>query len=124
MRVELGLGSRLTVLYSGNLGLTHDAGILVKAAAQFIDDDNVRFVIVGEGAQHDRLRTDAHARGVEKLFVFLPRQTAERLPLSMGLGDLSCRHSCTGRRTHLHALQDLRLPRRRIGDSRHRSTAE
>jgi len=89
MRVELGLGSRLTVLYSGNLGLTHDAGILVKAATQFIDDDNVRFVIVGEGAQHDRLRTDAHARGVERLFVFLPRQTAERLPLSMGLGDFS-----------------------------------
>jgi glycosyltransferase involved in cell wall biosynthesis len=89
MRAELGLGNRLTVLYSGNIGLTHDLGIIVDAAVQFAGDDSVRFVIIGEGAQHDRLRIEAQIRGVGHLFGFLPRQTAERLPVSMGLGDLS-----------------------------------
>jgi glycosyltransferase involved in cell wall biosynthesis len=89
MHAELALGNRLTVLYSGNIGLTHDLGIIVDAAVRFRGEDGVRFVIIGEGAQHDRLRIDAQARGVGHLFVFLPRQTAERLPLSMGLGDFS-----------------------------------
>jgi glycosyltransferase involved in cell wall biosynthesis len=89
MRAELGLGNRLTILYSGNIGLTHDLSTLVDAATQFGHDDRLRFVIIGEGPQHDRLRLEANRRQTGHLFLFLPRQTPERLPLSMGLGDLS-----------------------------------
>jgi glycosyltransferase involved in cell wall biosynthesis len=89
LRVKLGLGDRLVVLYSGNLGLTHDLSPIIQAATHFKDDDRVRFVVVGEGPQHDRLQRDAQARGIGHLLVFLPYQSNDQLPLSMGLGDLS-----------------------------------
>jgi glycosyltransferase involved in cell wall biosynthesis len=89
MRQELGIGDRLVVLYSGNLGLTHDLSVMVDAAETLRGDDRVRFVIIGDGPQRERLQIRVKEQKLEGMFCFLPFQPTERLPVSIGLGDLS-----------------------------------
>jgi glycosyltransferase involved in cell wall biosynthesis len=89
LRRELGFGDRLVVLYSGNLGLSHDLNILLDAAEQLRGVDRVRFVIIGEGPQRERLQDSARARGLGPMFHFLPYQPLAQLPVSLSLGDLS-----------------------------------
>jgi glycosyltransferase involved in cell wall biosynthesis len=89
LRLELGLGERLVVLYSGNLGLSHDLSVMIEAAERLRGDDRVRFVIIGDGPQRESLQATVQARKLEAMFLFLPFQPVERLPISLGLGDLS-----------------------------------
>lgn len=78
-----------TILYSGNIGDFHDLETLVKAAAEF-DDDNVRFLIIGEGDNKDTivsLAEDLDLRG--DTVRFLPYQPWDDLPYSLTSGDVS-----------------------------------
>ncbi len=88
-RREMEIGERLVVFYAGNLGVSHDLDILVRAAALLKAEDQVRFVVMGEGPKREELREQVRTAGVEKLFHFLPRQTEELLPLALNLGDLA-----------------------------------
>jgi len=87
LRLELGLRDHLVVLYSGSIGATHDLGVLVSAAKHLSPDEPVKFVIIGAGPQHDRLRSAVQTNDVEQFFLFLPPQPFDKLPISMGLGD-------------------------------------
>jgi glycosyltransferase involved in cell wall biosynthesis len=89
LRRELNLGDRLIVLYSGNIGLSHDLSVMVQAAELLKEDDRVRFVIIGDGPQRERLLATVKERKLENIFQFLPFQSATRLPMSLSLGDLS-----------------------------------
>jgi glycosyltransferase involved in cell wall biosynthesis len=89
LRKELGIGDRLVVLYSGNLGLSHDLSVMIEAAELLRGDERVRFVIIGDGPQRERLLATVRERKLEEKFLFLPFQPVERLPVSLGLGDLS-----------------------------------
>jgi glycosyltransferase involved in cell wall biosynthesis len=89
LRRELGIGDRLVVLYSGNLGLSHDLSVMIEAAELLRGDERVRFVIIGDGPQRERLQATVRERKLEGMFLFLPFQPVERLPVSLGLGDLS-----------------------------------
>ena len=65
-RDEFGwLGSRPLVLYAGALGRANGVGYLVRLAteAEKLDGD-VRFVVIGEGAEKDGIRTAARAAGL------------------------------------------------------------
>ncbi|MBW4444595.1 MAG: glycosyltransferase family 4 protein [Plectolyngbya sp. WJT66-NPBG17] len=84
---EHDLVDKFTVLYSGNMGRCHDIETIV-AAAQELRDDPVEFLIIGDGAQRERLiekldRLDLHN------FKFLPYQDKANLPYSLTACDLS-----------------------------------
>ena len=49
LREDWGWGERFVVLYSGNLGLTHDFDTVLAAADQLRDDPRVLFAFVGAG---------------------------------------------------------------------------
>lgn len=86
---EHGLVDPFTVLYSGNIGEFHDLETLVKAAARF-DDENVRFVIIGEGDNRETIVDLAERLGVRgDTVTFLPYQPWEKLPYSLTAGDVS-----------------------------------
>jgi glycosyltransferase involved in cell wall biosynthesis len=78
-----------TVLYSGNIGDFHDLETLVEAAAAF-ENDNVRFLIIGEGDNKDTIVSLAEELGLRGDTVkFLPYQPWDDLPYSLTAGDVS-----------------------------------
>lgn len=88
LSTEYGALDRLTVLYSGNIGMTHGVDRLVAAAAEFAPADDVSFVIVGDGlglAAAEEVARQNGARNVR----FVPRQPWDALPLSLAVGDIA-----------------------------------
>jgi len=65
--VQWGQIGHLTVMYSGNIGYTHDIGMLLDAAAALQHDDSVRFVIVGDGPGKADLLRRAEALGLSNV---------------------------------------------------------
>ena len=45
------------ILYSGNMGYTHDLTPLIKAANRLKDVQRIKFVFIGDGAQKEELMT-------------------------------------------------------------------
>lgn len=79
---------KLTVLYSGNIGLTHDIGLLIDAAACLRDDPRVNFLIIGEGRDKPLLVEKAKRHNLDNV-IFLPLQPEESLPYSLACADVS-----------------------------------
>ena len=52
---EYGLGDKFIVLYSGNIGLSHDLGTLISVAEILSNRDDLRIVVIGEGPNKIRL---------------------------------------------------------------------
>lgn len=78
-----------TVLYSGNIGEFHDLETVVEAAAAFEDED-VRFLIIGEGDNKENIVNLAEDLGIRGDTVqFLPYQPWDDLPYSLTSGDVS-----------------------------------
>ena len=61
-RERLGLGDRFTCTYFGTMGEANDLTQVIEAAA--LMDDDVRFVLHGEGKRKQALKDLARARGV------------------------------------------------------------
>lgn len=85
---EQGLEGKFIVLYSGNMGLSHDLGTLIEAADELRDEKKLSIVLIGEGPSKSKLVTEAKRRSLKNV-VFLPYQPAEILPFSLTSGDLS-----------------------------------
>jgi glycosyltransferase involved in cell wall biosynthesis len=69
------LGSRRLVLYAGALGRANGVGYLVRLATEVAKlDGEVRFVVIGEGAEQDAIRAAARAAGLfdRTFFMFDP----------------------------------------------------
>ncbi len=84
---SLGQEDKLTVLYSGNLGDTHDIRTLVAAAARLRGQNEIGFVIIGEGSQRpgiERIIADEKLDNVE-LLRFQPERN---LPNTLTTGDI------------------------------------
>ncbi len=67
-----------TVLYSGTHGLVHGMEMILDAAELLVDDERIRFVMVGDGVAKDALVADAQRRKLSNV-EFLPSQQPESL---------------------------------------------
>jgi glycosyltransferase involved in cell wall biosynthesis len=86
---EHGLVDQFTILYSGNIGDFHDLETLVEAAAEFEDED-VGFLIIGEGDNKSNIVSLAEELDIKGDTVeFLPYQPWDDLPYSLTSGDVS-----------------------------------
>lgn len=52
---KFGAEGRFVVLYSGTLGISQNLSFLIRLAERFRDDRRVRFLIVGDGAEREKL---------------------------------------------------------------------
>jgi colanic acid biosynthesis glycosyl transferase WcaI len=86
--VEHAQVDRLTVLYSGNIGLTHGVDRLVEAAADLRDLPDLSILIVGDGLGLEPARQAAAKHDLRNV-VFLPRQSWGSLPLLLAAGDIA-----------------------------------
>ncbi|HET9428923.1 MAG TPA: glycosyltransferase family 4 protein [Allosphingosinicella sp.] len=64
LRRELGLEGKFVAAYVGTHGMAHGLDTLLKAAERLIDDERIAFLLVGDGAERDRLERKAKCRGL------------------------------------------------------------
>lgn len=77
-----------TVLYSGNMGISHDIDSILKAAKLLQDKQNIKFLFIGEGEKWQPAYDFVKAEQLNNVQV-LPFQPEEKLPYTMALGDIS-----------------------------------
>ncbi len=85
---EHGTHEKLTVLYSGNMGLAHDLETVIAAAECLRNDPRFLFLFIGDGGKRARLVQMAAEKRLPNV-KFLPYQPLERLPWSLTCGDVS-----------------------------------
>jgi colanic acid biosynthesis glycosyl transferase WcaI len=78
------LGDAFVVGYSGNLGRAHELGTIVEAMRALAGDGRVRFLVIGGGAQLDRVRGET--AGLPHV-QFQPYQPREVLSESLSAAD-------------------------------------
>lgn len=79
---------KVTVLYSGNMGNTHNVNVIVEAARRVEHNSQVSFLLIGDGAGRQEIekQTERYALGNLRL---LPYQPWEILPYSLATGDIA-----------------------------------
>lgn len=67
------------VIFTGNVGTAQGLQILPKTA-KLLMDENIKFIIVGDGRYLDEFNSGIKQNGVQDKFVIISRQPAERIP--------------------------------------------
>lgn len=86
-RAELGWDDRFTILYVGTHGLTHGLITVLDAAEQIRDSDDIRFVLVGDGAEKADLVAEAQKRCLQNV-TFLDPLPYDQVPQLLAAADV------------------------------------
>jgi colanic acid biosynthesis glycosyl transferase WcaI len=84
-RRQFGLEHKTVVMYAGNIGLSQSVDLLIDAAAALAHDDQIVFVINGDGAARPQI--ERRARGLKNV-VFVDLQPVDRLPEVLAAADV------------------------------------
>ena len=85
---EHGLTNWFVIMYSGNMGATHDLESVVMAAKRLNDVPDVKCVMIGDGAKREKIARMADEMQLRN-FLLLPYQPRDVLPFSLTCGDAS-----------------------------------
>lgn len=78
----------ITIQYSGNIGLTHDISLMIKAAEALQYDHRFYFMIIGEGPAKYNLEKYCKQKKLKNI-IFLPFQDDEDFKYSLAAADIS-----------------------------------
>lgn len=78
----------LKVVFTGNIGFAQGLDILPKVAEKLKDND-VQFVMVGDGRYKQNLINEIKEKNVEDMFVFIPTQPPEKIPEILAMCDVA-----------------------------------
>ena len=76
------------VVYAGNIGVMQNVEIMVETARLMMDNQNIRFYIIGDGVRKRQLEAKAEDYGLTNLF-FYPMQPPELAPLIYSAADVN-----------------------------------
>jgi len=79
---------KLTVMYSGNIGFSHDIRILIDVAKRLRSQSTFHFLIIGDGFHKSMLIEKALALKLDNV-TFLSFQDEEMFPLSLATADVA-----------------------------------
>lgn len=82
-----GQADKLTILYSGNIGVVHDLSILPAVADKLKEYKDIHFLVVGEGINKKAIYDDCVGRGLNNI-TFLPYQNEKKLPELLATADI------------------------------------
>jgi glycosyltransferase involved in cell wall biosynthesis len=85
---KYGQVGKLTVMYSGNLGNTHDIETILAAAKELREHDSIHFIIIGEGAKRKIVEESKREDNLKNLTI-LPFQPESLLPVTLPTADIS-----------------------------------
>lgn len=84
---EHGLKGKFVVMYSGNMGVTHNVQLLVECAKRLKEVTGIHFMLIGGGTKKAELEATVKAEGLPNC-TFLDWLPAEQLPYSLAAADL------------------------------------
>ncbi len=89
LRYELGLANRFVVSYIGTIGMAHGLDTLIEAASRLRQvAPEVSFLLVGEGADKERIVQIVRKRALDNL-MFVDQQPRNRIPVYISASDAS-----------------------------------
>jgi glycosyltransferase involved in cell wall biosynthesis len=83
--IQQGQVNKLTVLYSGNLGLSYNLDTMVQAAVRLRHRSDIHFMVIGAGSRWGEIESASKELAN---FSLLPYQPDEILPYSLATGDI------------------------------------
>ena len=87
LRKELGAEEKFLVCYIGTMGMAHGLETLLDAAGHLQrQSSNAHFLLVGEGAEKERIKNLAQSRGLANIS-FLDQQPREKIPAFISASD-------------------------------------
>jgi len=86
LRKQLGLESKFVASYVGTMGNAHGLETLLDAAARLQKTSRIAFLLVGEGAEKERIRTQARTRALTNI-QFLGQQPRQEIPAYIAASD-------------------------------------
>jgi glycosyltransferase involved in cell wall biosynthesis len=86
--IAQGQTGKLTVMYSGNMGMTHAIEKIAKLAEAFIRNEEFGFMLIGDGAKKPMLEEMKNDKALNNLTI-LPYQATEMLPYSLTTADVA-----------------------------------
>jgi colanic acid biosynthesis glycosyl transferase WcaI len=88
LRRQLGMGGRFVACYVGTMGLAHGLDTLLEAATKLqAERPEALFLLVGEGADKQRIQALAQELGLKNL-LFIDQQPRERIPAFINASDV------------------------------------
>jgi glycosyltransferase involved in cell wall biosynthesis len=78
---------KITVMYSGNMGITHAVEKIADLAMAFRNDPLFSFLLIGDGAKKAVVQQLKESRQLENLSI-LPYQPSDMLPFSLSCADI------------------------------------
>ncbi len=87
LRYDWGLSEKFVVGYSGNLGRSHDFSTILAAAESLKNNDDIRFLLIGGGAQLESIKQECIDRKLSNI-VFKPYQPRDMLSESLSVSDI------------------------------------
>lgn len=88
LRQEVGVEGKLVVCYVGTMGMAHGLETLLDAAAQLQSrSPDVLFLLIGEGAEKQRIQALAQSRGLTNVR-FFDQQPREKIPAFISASDV------------------------------------
>ena len=84
--VDLGLEDKFIIMYSGNLGRTHNIEILLDLAEK-LSEHPYFFLIIGGGDQYEFIKKEIDHRKLTNVKL-MPWQTPDKLPLTLAAADI------------------------------------
>lgn len=91
LAIETGMVGRFNVMFAGMIGLAQGLDTILDAALLLADCPEVQFVLVGDGADAERLRERVRAAGIQNVR-FLGRYPAKEMSRLYSLADLLLIH--------------------------------
>lgn len=85
-REKYGLDNEFVVMYAGAHGLSNDLGVVLDAAEILLEDENVRFLLVGDGKEKTSLMARAGQQNLANV-LFLPPQPKQNMPAMLAVAD-------------------------------------
>jgi glycosyltransferase involved in cell wall biosynthesis len=86
-RKKWNLEGKFVVGYSGNLGRSHNFSTIISAAENLKNDNHIRFLFIGGGAQLEDIKQECLHKGLNNV-LFKPYQPREKLSESLSVSDL------------------------------------
>ena len=82
------LTDKFIVLYSGNIGITHNVEYIIEIARELKDNKDIQFLIIGEGGKKRMLENRAVEYGLNNCS-FLTWQSVDMMPYSLASADIA-----------------------------------
>ncbi len=91
LAASYGLSGKFNIMYAGNLGLAQRLDVVLQAAVLLEDLPDLQFVLIGDGADADRLREMAQEARLANVR-FIDQQPASRMASFYALADVLLAH--------------------------------